>query len=631
MAVTFGLLSAMPGHAVSHYGFFGSYNGPSTCEKCHPGKVDEVLGGIHYTWRTPNPNLAYPGGGSHGMLDRFCALVGSSAMVNYYGDLAGHQGSAACGKCHVGDTPPLPNPSTGQYSSAQKTGIDCLICHAADGHYDMNGDGIYDARDDNAANRALLTNSVTGARYWFQDRSLWAAESVGGPVSNGACLRCHEHGMGAPDYKRGTPYDAAHDVHAAAGMLCTDCHKVDHHQIARGSRVCDMHGWEMQSVEVDCVQCHTATPHTPANSQYNQHTAFIACETCHIPWASGATRRVWASTLGVTNGPESSIPAYYPDRGVWEPYSAYSTPAYGVRPVYRWFNGGASMLAEPVNDPGAWDFKPAGQATPGAKIYPFRPIVSGMVVDRRGLGPMPDFDSRFTMLAAMDAMRTPLIRFGFMRPAGLTDAERQVLAQYPNLLVFDLENYVKTGNVAESVDIGMGRLAMLMEGATNVYSAPAPQLAAVGTNLWSGQATGLDLPNNPMSPTYIAGGDPTQATGSYISLNHAIKSGDQALHCADCHSPKSVLDFNALGYASAQAAHLEQMVKILTCEESGGSLRLSWSSLPGVTYQVWTCQDLTAGNWTALTPTCTATNTVTDFATPDGSLSAGYFRVEILP
>lgn len=626
-----GLLAGTRSDAVSHYGFFGRYDGPSTCEACHPGEVDQVLGSIHYTWRSPNPKLAYPGGGSHGMLDRFCALVGSSAMLNYYADLAGHQGSSACGKCHVGNAPPFPDSGTGWYSQSQIDGLDCLICHAADGHYDMNGDGIYDPQDENAANRALLTNSVTGERYWFQDRSMWAAESVGEPVTSGACLRCHEHGMGAPDYKRGTPYDAAHDVHAANGLLCTDCHLVNSHQMARGSRVCDMHGWERQDVEVDCEQCHTSTPHTPAGSQYNQHTAFVACETCHIPWASGATRRVWGSVLGVTNGPEASVPQWHANRGVWEPYSAYSEPPYGVRPVYRWFNGNASMLAEPVNDQTAWDSVYASKSTPGAKIYPFRPIVNGMVVDRRGLGSMPDFNPDFTMLAAMDAMQWTLIRMGFLRPSGLNAVERQVLGQYPNLLVFDEEHYVKTGNVRESVDIGMGRMGLLMQGSSQIFTTPSGQLMALGTNLWSGQLAGLDLPNNPMSPTYVESTDPTQATGSYISINHAIKSGAQSLHCADCHSPNSVLDFGALGYSVARAAYLRGMVQIVSCQPRGGGLRLQWTSEPGLTYQVWTCTNLEAGNWTVMSSSCTATNNTTELQAPASGAPATYYRVELLP
>ena len=119
-------------------------------------------------------------------------------MLNYYADLSGHKGSSACGKCHIGESLPFPDPATGLPTQAQRDAIDCLICHASDGNYDMNGDGVYNATDATAVNRALMTNSVTGRRYWFQDQSLQAAESVGNRVSNGACLRCHEHGMSAP-------------------------------------------------------------------------------------------------------------------------------------------------------------------------------------------------------------------------------------------------------------------------------------------------------------------------------------------------------------------------------------------------------------------------------------------------
>ena len=124
--------------------------------------------------------------------------------------------------------------------------------------------------------------------------------------------------------------------------------------------------------------------------------------------------------------------------GVYEPYSVYSQE-YNLRPAYRWFNGNSSMLAEPIHDVNAWDSRVATKQTAGAKIYPFRPIVSGMVLDRRGFGYDPNFSTNFTMLAAMDAMAGPLKQMGFMRPEGLTPQERAVLAQYPNLLNFDIE------------------------------------------------------------------------------------------------------------------------------------------------------------------------------------------------
>ena len=600
------LQSVAPWSGSDHSGrFVMGYEGPASCTKCHDGKVEEVMSSVHYTWRTPNPKLAYPGGGSHGMVDRFCALVGASAMVNYYADLGDHKGSSACGKCHVGQGLPFPDPATGLFTQHQKDGIDCLVCHADTDHYDMTGDGIYDERDADATHRALKTDSGTGRRYWFQDRSLKAAETVGGRVSVEACLRCHEHGQAAPDYKRGTPYNPMYDDHAAAGLLCTDCHKVAEHKMARGSRVSDMHAWERQDVEVDCVNCHGQKPHpewpdNPAYVPYNEHAQFISCEACHIPWTSGASRRIWASTFGVTSGPEAEIPKLDPETGLYEPYSEYSSE-YASRPSYRWFNGNVSMLAEPIHDVTAWDFRVAGKTTPGARIYPFRHIVSGMVMDRRGFAYDPNFSTNFTMAAAMDAMAGPMQMMGFMRPEGLNERERAVLSQFPNLLNFDKEHYVRTGDVKGAVDIGLGRLAMLMSG-QDAFGMPPTALAAVGSNLWSGDVLGLDLPNNPADPTFDPDAGPTQATGSFISLSHAIRR-QGALKCADCHSSRSVLNYQALGYAPEVGQHLKSMfdkVQFLTTTRKPGGLALRWSAIPGRTYQLLSSPDLSSATWTPL-------------------------------
>ncbi len=618
---------------LDHTGRFGTnFAGSAACLDCHPNQASEVMGSVHYLWRTTNPHLAYPGGGSHGMLDRFCGLVGSSSMVNYFADFGGHKTSAACGKCHVGDSLPLPSPATGQFTQAQTNGLDCLICHASAGNYDMNGDGLYTTDDENAANRALLNNSVTGRREWFQDHSLRAAESVGQPVGAAQCLRCHEHGQAAADYKRGTPFDPAHDVHAAAGLKCTDCHKVDHHKIARGSRVTDMHAWERQNVEVTCVNCHSATaPHTdPKLAMYNQHLSTIACETCHIPWTSGALRRIWAPTYGVTDGPEANIPAWNATTETYEPYSVYSGE-YTLRPVYRWYGGNESMLAEPVNNVTAWDGQIATKSSPGAKIFPFRSIVNGMILDRRGFGYAPNFNTNFTMLAAMDAMAGPLKQMGFMRVSGLTPPERAALAQYPNLLNFDEETYLHTGDIKEAVNIGLGRQAVMMSGG-DPSAMSSGQLSVVGANFWSGEVLGLDMPNNPADPTYDPAAPPTQATGSFISLSHAVKL-QGALTCADCHSTASVLNFKALNYSPAQTAYLETLlnnVQLLTSQMTASGLKLNWATIPGRNYQVQTCTNLQGGLWEAVTTNVPASTLQMETVVPPNQLGAEpqrFFRV----
>ncbi len=537
-----------------HSLFIAQYEGSKTCEQCHTGKIDQVMESVHFTWRTPNDKVAWPGGGSHGMLDRFCALVGSSSIVNFTADFGGHTDSTACGKCHVSTFLPFPDMQTGQYTQAQRDSIDCLICHASDGNYDMDGDGSY-GEFESAGKRTLQTDE-DGMRYWHQDRTLRAAQSVGGSVSSHSCYRCHEHGQADPGYKRGTPYEPEHDVHAAAGMRCTQCHLTEEHKIARGSRVSDMHGWERQDVEVDCNNCHGDAPHEGELASYNAHTGFIACETCHIPYTSGVARRVWTSTYGMTEGPEANVPSFDETTGKFEPYSDFQGD-YDQRPVYRWFNGNASMLAEPVHDPDAWDFMPTTKASPNAKIYPFRQTISGMVLDRKGINVDPEYNEQFTMLSAMQAMSETMIAFGFMRPEGLTDEEIAVLGNFPNLIAFDKEHYLATGNVADAASLGLGKQAMLFSG-QNPGSMTTEELIGMGSQMWSGSPAGLDLPDNPNDPNFINDMAPTTVTGSFVSLSHAIKR-EGALQCADCHSSKSVLDFPALQYSSARAAELKSL------------------------------------------------------------------------
>lgn len=621
---------------LDHTGRFGTnFTGSAACLECHPNQASEVMGSVHYTWRTTNSHLAYPGGGSHGMIDRFCALVGASSMVNYYADLGGHKSSSACGKCHVADGLPFPDPATGRYTQTQTNGLDCLICHASAGNYDMNGDSLYNGTDADASHRVLTTNSVSGRRAWFQDRSLRAAESVGQSVGAAQCLRCHEHGQAAADYKRGTPFDSQHDVHAAAGIKCTDCHKVDNHKIARGSRVTDMHAWERQNVEVTCINCHSATkPHTtPALAMYNEHLSSIACETCHIPWTSGAVRRIWGPTFGITNGPEASVPTWDPTTGTYEPYSVYSGE-YNLRPIYRWFNGNESMLAEPLNDANAWDSRVATKATPAAKIYPFRSIINGMIMDRRGFGYDPNFNTNFTMLAALDAMAGPLKQMGFMRPTGLTPQERAAMAQYPNLLNFDEETYFHSGNIRESINVGLGKLGLMMSGQDS-FGVPPDMLTAIGSNFWSGEVLGLDLPNNPMDPTFDPLAPPTEPTGSFISLSHAIKRNG-ALRCSDCHSTSGVMDFRALSYSDSQIAFLQtvlQSVPSFSAQPVAQGLKLRWYSIPGQTYQVQGTRNLSWSTWLPVGPTLAATNRWVEEVLPVSQTSTQqqmFFRVKAI-
>ena len=147
----------------------------------------------------------------------------------------------------------LPGPAE-QAERIVNAGLDCLICHAGeyhavpsgnlaavadhatgnaspvaagfpraardDGDFDHDGipDPVIDTDGDGEPDAPLMVDTDGDGKpdaSWptiAQVRDPSAVLSVG-PTSERACLRCHEHGLSG--YKRGTPFDAKHDVHAA--------------------------------------------------------------------------------------------------------------------------------------------------------------------------------------------------------------------------------------------------------------------------------------------------------------------------------------------------------------------------------------------------------------------------------
>ena len=49
---------------MDHSMLLQNYEGSKTCTQCHDGKVEDVMDSVHYTWRTENDKIAFPGGGS---------------------------------------------------------------------------------------------------------------------------------------------------------------------------------------------------------------------------------------------------------------------------------------------------------------------------------------------------------------------------------------------------------------------------------------------------------------------------------------------------------------------------------------------------------------------------------------
>jgi hypothetical protein len=297
------------------------YKGPESCEQCHKGVTDEVLSSVHYTWKTAVTHIE--GIKAGGKATRMMPIAGSNAMINWLGFQNKEETiPGGCGRCHISGVKPTTTPT-----AADREAIDCLICHAKT--YDMT--------------TRTVVKDFSGNPVLQQDRSLAAARSVKGPPTAEMCLRCHKFPAGGANVKRGTPYDPQVDVHAKVGMICTDCHVSQKHQIANG-HVVDLWAQELPDKKMSCDAkgCHDGT--LPCTKDHER----LACVACHIPSARGLVFRDF------TNARKD------PQTGVFNAHSRLEE----VKPVYRWFNGRATQDMVPLGS----------RSDKTAKIFPFKKI-----------------------------------------------------------------------------------------------------------------------------------------------------------------------------------------------------------------------------------------------------------------
>lgn len=573
---------------LNHAGKISSYAGPSTCLVCHKTSISgtdlltDVFRSAHFQMRTPNALIDMPGSGSHGMINRACGLPGSNMLADNFAGFAvaadGTKAADGCGKCHIAYRPPLMYPTA---TDAQND-IDCLICHAE----------AYGAEWDLATTIALygtnpephvrtVTTLADGTYTWSQDRSLKTAQSVGNPSSAKYCLRCHYDNMGG--HKRATPYDASVDSHAAKGMPCTQCHVPSQHKIPRGNFVTDMMANEQTTTDMSCDRCHGVAPHNANNAiDLNKHTANVTCEACHIPSmdvADNTSLKSWAPyTLDPRTGIWSNtLPTL--SGSFYAPYS--QVYAVGTMPTVRWFDGKASMLAQPSGS-----YSERASVGGCAKLFAFKPFVNGMLFDAGWLpGPSsdPGFDMvggtwPFSMKAYYENNWTKFLAMGFVDAQYATAQAywsarpdmAQMLNNFPMMLYMDRGTYLAEAGkvigtpqpgpqsaatfpgIAKALNIGMGRIGIDMG-----YFPAGSDPETVGTNLWSGTFFGMWVPVN-MDPTSPFMGE----LASYITMSHGIRSaaslGTTTDFCYTCHYtsteygaqkplPKR-LDFGILGW-----------------------------------------------------------------------------------
>ncbi len=422
------------------------YAGAETCAACHPDALTEITHSVHwYAASKVRGVRGLPDGTWWGMVNRECALAGSTALANWTAATAGRftPQSAGCGMCHIAALPAPPLPAGRDATEAEAATVDCLVCHAA--AYDMS------------VRKTVVTGS-DGQRRWGQDRSKTAALSVTRVPTTEACLRCHEHSFSA-DYKRGTPFAADSDVHAAAGLTCVDCHVTRHHLIAKGQWESDMVANDLPDVAVECSGCHGDAPHRGARAAaLNDHVATVACQTCHVSAVSGVVREDWGQPVADDGAGRYSALSWF------DPIPAIPglfVPTVEIRGgvpdhVWRVANDGSNPAAQ------SWmAFATTSRGSDGAKILPVR-----------GLTQILLFDAEMKMHQAPG--------MGFL-------AKNPKMKDFPLLLAPDREVYNETGDVGRAIAAGVDKGA------------------AMGLT-WSGHWTSMKVPGT-----------------SYISVNHAVR------------------------------------------------------------------------------------------------------------
>ncbi|MBU0681757.1 MAG: hypothetical protein KKD73_10090 [Proteobacteria bacterium] len=564
-----------PPPLLPHANLITSYTGPATCLGCHPSTIaDEIFGSVHFQVRSESAKMDIPGGGAHGMMDRACGLPGTTMMANNWAGTAISPVDGittrddGCGKCHIAYNPPQSYAS----SAEAMPDLDCLRCHAkvyGDEWTHQENIALYGSNPDIQERHVVTLED--GSKIWTQDRSLMSAQSVGEAVSVEACLRCHEHGLSG--YKRATPFTPETDLHANKGMLCTQCHTVLQHKIARGNYVTDGMATDLPDIEVECINCHSSTtPHAVSSfSPYlNRHIKNVTCETCHIhqmeetnrnihrrawaPFTMDPSTGTWDITPATTNGLE------YPD--FWDAYTEY-LPATNARPDIRWFNGGASMLAQPYGS-----FEDRRSNGGDARLFAFKPFVSGMLFDAGWLpGPQsdPSFDPLhgtwpFSMKYFYEANWAKFLQFGFIDSQYPTPADyftarpdmAAMLNNFPMMLQFSRPIYLAEAGtvvgtptvgpqsaatypgVAKAINNGMGTMVIDMG-----YFPPETDPEMAGAMMWSGSFFGMWVPMN-MDQASSFYGEVT----SYITMSHAITSNTSTTvdYCYACHYSREEYD-----------------------------------------------------------------------------------------
>ncbi|NCA70998.1 MAG: nitrite reductase [Sphingobacteriia bacterium] len=608
--------SRMREHEPSHIKYFRDagirrYEGPKTCLECHAtmrvrdqegraqvvDTLDDLVNSVHFKFQSDAgggfSTFGYDGRRVNapgtrpipiGKINRACGIPGSFSWTGWAALIAARpeaaQGaiemrSEGCGQCHIGGNY---QPATekmmpiGDVPEVAKEGIDCLICHAAE--YDMN-------------QRYVIEDSA-GLR-WNQDRSLRAALTVGQATTRN-CLLCHQHNMGGDAYahneaaqalgehnprllhkgaKRGNPFSPESDVHAAAGLLCTDCHVPQGHKIPRGLMGVDLVANDLPEVEVSCVKCHSEAPHNRSQHKalLNGHLDRLACTTCHVRSLeeNNVVLRDWVH------------PTWDPEEGIFKATDIYRSGAVGQGFTFLWFNGNGTFLANALgNHPdGSSTYDPLMQqlariedpeviaavrarATELKETYPHIDIDDYVRAATDPLSQLTpeQLEQRRALLERnlrvhMDEGQSKLYPFKLFNAMMYEDLGNQGPFG-AMILPFDYATYHETGD-SQAAMIQAIRDPIVRR----MYETPFKLYMMDEFMAYFGVAEGWRT-QYPLASGELRDVEPRwmRQMGS-LKISHGIQPVGR--DCIECHSPNGILDYQGLGYSPERAAELQHL------------------------------------------------------------------------
>ena len=228
------------------------------CLECHEDASSDVMKTSHWTWALEQeiPEKGTSLRGKKNVLNNFCGSVGANL--------------ARCTSCHISY-----GWKDASFDFTDQSRVDCLACHDNTGTYRKPGPA------------AGMPPGYTGDPIFDNDPVdlVYIAQNVSKPIRDN-CGLCHFYGGGGNAVKHGdldsTLFypEKETDVHMAVdgnNFQCQDCHNTENHDIKGHSMLVSPRG----ANHVNCVDCHDQAPHS--ESLLNNHTASVACQTCHIP------------------------------------------------------------------------------------------------------------------------------------------------------------------------------------------------------------------------------------------------------------------------------------------------------------------------------------------------------------